>query len=77
MHTQIKSYTLEDEIATDFIIDIIETTMKRFSITYDKVVTILKDLRYWNMFNESYIVTIGAHEGVEQVLVKIEEYLNN
>ncbi len=68
-------YTIEDEIATEFVVDVITEAMKRFSITYNKVDDILTRLKYWDLFNDSGVTCVGAHEGIEPILKEIEEAL--
>lgn len=69
---EIYEYTVEDEIATNFVMDIIINAMQQFSITYAQVVEVLKQLRYWDMFNDTDVTVTGAHEGIEPVLKEIK-----
>lgn len=65
-------YTVEDEIATSYVVNIIEEAMTRYSISYGKVVEVLKKLRYWDLFNDTEVTTMGAHEGIEPILSSIK-----
>lgn len=68
---------IKEEVATSFVIDIIESAMERFKIAYTDVYKVLKKLRYWEVFNDSEVTTVGAHEGIEPVLKEIETELRN
>lgn len=73
--TKTNDYTVEDIVATSFVIKIIEEAMKRFDTQYEAIVEVLKKLRYWEIFDDAEITTVGAHEGIEPVLKEIGELL--
>ena len=68
-------YTTEDKVVTKFVIDIIETAIDRFQITYERVVEVLTELRYWELFNDTEVSVVGAHEGIEPVIKEMETLL--
>ena len=68
-------YTTEDKVVTKFVIDIIETAIDRFQITYERVVEVLTELRYWELFNDTEVSVVGAHEGIEPVIKVMETLL--
>lgn len=68
-------YTEEDSIVTEYVINIIEEAMKRYNLSFDKTVECLDKLRYWELFNNTDITLVGAHDGIEPVLKDIKELI--
>lgn len=66
---------IRERLATSFVIDIVEEAMKRFSITYEELDKVLRKMNYWEVFNDSEVTAVGAHDGIEPVLDEIEKEL--
>lgn len=64
-------------IGVDFIVDVVSAATQEFNLTYDELNNILKDLRYWEVFNNLDLVCVGAHEGVRPILDEIRKYMSN
>lgn len=69
------NYSEADDIATEFMCDIITTAMSKYDITFDKLVEILVKIGYWEMFNDTNLMVVGAHHGMESVLEKVEGFV--
>lgn len=71
------SYEGDLELACGFITDIIEEAMNRFSLNFNTLSEVLKELGYWKLFDNIEVVCVGAYDGVEPVMQKIEKRLLN
>lgn len=69
------AYSESDRIATEFLIGIINTAMLRFNIGFEKLKSILENLGYWELFNDTDILITGAHHGMDELLKKIGDSL--
>lgn len=72
---QSKTDKVISEVATEFVVDIVEEALSTYGISFDKLYDILDNMGYWEIFNDSEVTAVGAHMGTEEILREIGERL--
>jgi len=66
---------IANKVATEFVLEVINTAMSKYQVSFETVNTVLTELGLWEIFNDSEVTCVGAHEGIDDIIKEIGEKL--
>ena len=63
------------DIASSFVVSLVEGIMSSFHMTYTQASNLLKKSHYWEKLNDLDMAVMSAHYGTDYILEELRGYL--
>ena len=72
---KIENELMTEKMVNSFVTDIVYTCIEYFNISYDELARIFKKYGFFDKFNNTEVMVMGAHYGVNDIIKQLEDCL--